>query len=143
MWVRSRIDHPGRKAGENPGACGLIENCRMASVSGGRNLRLGRSRLHRPGGQLGNSRRTGARRPPVRARLSGSRAASWTSGAATSLLGRRLVLVFVEPSEDRARSEEHTSELQSLMSISDAVFCLLRKQKKITYNRNYSRNTEI
>src|SRR3546814_4238525 len=31
------------------------------------------------------------------------------------------------------RSEEHTSELQSLMRISYAVFCL--KKKKITYNR--------
>src|SRR3546814_3845566 len=30
------------------------------------------------------------------------------------------------------RSEEHTSELQSLMRISYAVFCLKKKQKKIT-----------
>src|SRR3546814_6323098 len=29
-----------------------------------------------------------------------------------------------------ARSEEHTSELQSLMRISYAVFCLKKKQKK-------------
>src|SRR3546814_2363810 len=29
-----------------------------------------------------------------------------------------------------ARSEEHTSELQSLMSISYAVFCLKKKKKK-------------
>src|SRR3546814_8612958 len=29
------------------------------------------------------------------------------------------------------RSEEHTSELQSLMRISDAVFCLKKKQKQI------------
>src|SRR3546814_3658479 len=33
----------------------------------------------------------------------------------------------------RARSEEHTSELQSLMRISYAVFCL--KQKKITHRQ--------
>src|SRR3546814_4891464 len=32
----------------------------------------------------------------------------------------------------RARSEEHTSELQSLMRISYAVFCL--KQKKISHS---------
>src|SRR3546814_2491048 len=31
---------------------------------------------------------------------------------------------------DRARSEEHTSELQSLMRISYAVFCLKKKKKK-------------
>src|SRR3546814_3915902 len=34
----------------------------------------------------------------------------------------------------RARSEEHTSELQSLMRISYAVFCL-KKKKKIMNNR--------
>src|SRR3546814_3583683 len=36
------------------------------------------------------------------------------------------------------RSEEHTSELQSLMRISYAVFCLKKKKKKeiyTTYNR--------
>src|SRR3546814_3608978 len=31
---------------------------------------------------------------------------------------------------DRRRSEEHTSELQSLMRISYAVFCLKKKRKK-------------
>src|SRR3546814_4145012 len=31
---------------------------------------------------------------------------------------------------DRIRSEEHTSELQSLMRISYAVFCLKKKNKK-------------
>src|SRR3546814_3625448 len=34
------------------------------------------------------------------------------------------------PGGDRARSEEHTSELQSLMRISYAVFCLKKKKKK-------------
>src|SRR3546814_8313912 len=33
------------------------------------------------------------------------------------------------------RSEEHTSELQSLMRISYAVFCLKKKNKKITENK--------
>src|SRR3546814_6221057 len=32
------------------------------------------------------------------------------------------------------RSEEHTSELQSLMRISYAVFCLQKKKKTLTYN---------
>src|SRR3546814_7673575 len=36
------------------------------------------------------------------------------------------------------RSEEHTSELQSLMRISYAVFCLKKKKKKYT-NTNYYR----
>src|SRR3546814_2075126 len=37
-----------------------------------------------------------------------------------------------------ARSEEHTSELQSLMRISYAVFCL--KKKTIKHNHNTSTN---
>src|SRR3546814_6921166 len=34
---------------------------------------------------------------------------------------------------DGKRSEEHTSELQSLMRISYAVFCLKKKNKQIQY----------
>src|SRR3546814_9874111 len=43
--------------------------------------------------------------------------------------------IFVPRKEDyfEARSEEHTSELQSLMRISYAVFCL--KKKKKTYKK--------
>src|SRR3546814_2803795 len=37
------------------------------------------------------------------------------------------------------RSEEHTSELQSLMRISYAVFCL--KKKKLKYTNNTSTHT--
>src|SRR3546814_8508624 len=40
------------------------------------------------------------------------------------------------------RSEEHTSELQSLMRISYAVFCL-KKKKKIKYNNDYDNTTQI
>src|SRR3546814_2106054 len=36
---------------------------------------------------------------------------------------------------DGVRSEEHTSELQSLMRISYAVFCLKKKKRKNTNNR--------
>src|SRR3546814_7603446 len=35
----------------------------------------------------------------------------------------------VGPKSNRLRSEEHTSELQSLMRISYAVFCLKKKKK--------------
>src|SRR3546814_2224216 len=38
------------------------------------------------------------------------------------------------------RSEEHTSELQSLMRISYAVFCMKKKRQ---YNRNTHMNTHI
>src|SRR3546814_5685106 len=37
------------------------------------------------------------------------------------------------------RSEEHTSELQSLMRISYAVFCLKKKKKPPTYTNNASK----
>src|SRR3546814_3880150 len=37
---------------------------------------------------------------------------------------------------DVSRSEEHTSELQSLMRISYAVFCL-KKKKQVQYNMKY------
>src|SRR3546814_1335954 len=40
---------------------------------------------------------------------------------------------------DQGRSEEHTSELQSLMRISYAVFCL-KKKKKSTIKQN---NTQV
>src|SRR3546814_5944294 len=38
------------------------------------------------------------------------------------------------PLDDTERSEEHTSELQSLMRISYAVFCLKKKINKVTDN---------
>src|SRR3546814_7455817 len=39
----------------------------------------------------------------------------------------------------RPRSEEHTSELQSLMRISYAVFCLKKKKKKQYTQKTYYR----
>src|SRR3546814_1300603 len=39
------------------------------------------------------------------------------------------------------RSEEHTSELQSLMRISYAVFCLKKKKQKQTPNTTYNKIT--
>src|SRR3546814_10812570 len=49
--------------------------------------------------------------------------ASGVAGIVLSHEGRG----FIEP----VRSEEHTSELQSLMRISYAVFCLKKKKNKI------------
>src|SRR3546814_3376309 len=43
---------------------------------------------------------------------------------------RRVRLGDAEHETDRRRSEEHTSELQSLMRISYAVFCLKKKKIK-------------
>src|SRR3546814_10249858 len=43
-------------------------------------------------------------------------------------------------SEDKGRSEEHTSELQSLMRISYAVFCLKKKKNTKQHNENNTTN---
>src|SRR3546814_3760759 len=45
------------------------------------------------------------------------------------------VLEYLHRLDRPARSEEHTSELQSLMRISYAVFCL-KKKKKLKHNNN-------
>src|SRR3546814_3891311 len=45
-----------------------------------------------------------------------------------------------DPYKDTARSEEHTSELQSLMRISYAVFCLKKKTKTKLKQNSYNRN---
>src|SRR3546814_2760020 len=51
-----------------------------------------------------------------------------------SLNGNLLGLTAATPTVGKDRSEEHTSELQSLMRISYAVFCL--KKKKTKQNRS-------
>src|SRR3546814_3326452 len=43
----------------------------------------------------------------------------------------RIARCRVREGEEEARSEEHTSELQSLMRISYAVFCLKKKNRKV------------
>src|SRR3546814_1796380 len=50
---------------------------------------------------------------------------------------RRAARLGARTGESRqGRSEEHTSELQSLMRISYAVFCLKKKNKNITHQPN-------
>src|SRR3546814_8835764 len=61
--------------------------------------------------------------------------AAATSGACTRLRSRKSRARRSSKRSDRLaenpfRSEEHTSELQSLMRISYAVFCLKKKKKK-------------
>src|SRR3546814_1043640 len=69
---------------------------------------------------------------------------AWTfalAGLLAGLLGTAAVLL---PERDnlqagaRMRSEEHTSELQSLMRISYAVFCLKKKKTHNTKTRHIS-----
>src|SRR3546814_1676811 len=47
-----------------------------------------------------------------------------------SMNGHLMLITFIVKSYEAMRSEEHTSELQSLMRISYAVFCLKKKKKK-------------
>src|SRR3546814_10035779 len=48
-----------------------------------------------------------------------------------------------EDSHSPWRSEEHTSELQSLMRISYAVFCLKKKKTNNTSNNNTNQQAQI
>src|SRR3546814_6492212 len=53
------------------------------------------------------------------------------------VVGHRLYPFYVRSlAFSRSRSEEHTSELQSLMRISYAVFCLKKKKTHIKTNKN-------
>src|SRR3546814_5491059 len=47
------------------------------------------------------------------------------------------------PQRAAQRSEEHTSELQSLMRISYAVFCLKKKNKKDNQDTQHHKTTHI
>src|SRR3546814_3538658 len=75
--------------------------------------------------------------------LSGGRV---TAGVGVGWLEEEFEAVGAPPFARRGavsdeRSEEHTSELQSLMRISYAVFCL--KKKKIKNNKNIRRREEV
>src|SRR3546814_6198023 len=103
------------------------------------------SRRGRPLGQLlglaGGRRRRGGSRGPAHRRvpatqprpdgLGTARAVRRDPGAAVQR--RRLST----PRPPRRRSEEHTSELQSLMRISYAVFCL-KKKKNSKKKKHYT-----
>src|SRR3546814_8896232 len=82
-----------------------------------------------PAGSRGAS--AGQRRAlPVRADVNAAHLAAAQSGGGRAA-GRALRLAAGQLSPAHARrSEEHTSELQSLMRISYAVFCLKKKNTK-------------
>src|SRR3546814_9002561 len=70
---------------------------------------------------------------------------TWTCGP--SAITRRKARRASQPNAGARRSEEHTSELQSLMRISYAVFCLKKKkkeqkQKRMTLHTNTNNNQE-
>src|SRR3546814_4341027 len=57
---------------------------------------------------------------------------SWFAGIVLEAQGRTIASIRFLIEKTRLRSEEHTSELQSLMRISYAVFCLKKNKKQIT-----------
>src|SRR3546814_4872817 len=66
-------------------------------------------------------------------------AAASVTATATAVAARDDAEIFAGAAHDSevARSEEHTSELQSLMRISYAVFCLKKKNTPKCYPTNY------
>src|SRR3546814_9842177 len=55
---------------------------------------------------------------------------------------RALAIPTLEKTYDALRSEEHTPELQSLMRISYAVFCLKKKKNKNKHIKNTRKITQ-
>src|SRR3546814_2231043 len=53
------------------------------------------------------------------------------------------IIIYHNPECGTSRSEEHTSELQSLMRISYAVFCLKKKKYKTTTTTYHRQNKHI
>src|SRR3546814_3259062 len=90
--------------------------------------------------RCGSSTRTTRRSAPSRSAAASS---IWTSSCAADRVPResspRHAAITASPSASphggMARSEEHTSELQSLMRISYAVFCLEKTQYRTQHTR--------
>src|SRR3546814_9808215 len=66
----------------------------------------------------------------------------WGRRSSSSSPPGRHASLISPPAKDRPRSEEHTSELQSLMRISYAVFGLKKKTTQIDHNTDIN-NHEI
>src|SRR3546814_1606017 len=65
-----------------------------------------------------------------------SRSTSWSSENTRSAVSLSIRPRMRDLTASAARSEEHTSELQSLMLISYAVFCLKKKQNDNQHTAN-------
>src|SRR3546814_2544714 len=67
--------------------------------------------------------------------------AAWSAGPSSGCRARSL-----RPARARSgpgRSEEHTSELQSLMRISYAVFCLNKKNETTKHNKHHLQSQQL
>src|SRR3546814_9775572 len=106
--------------------CGDGDSCRRRLLARRRAARLAARRLRLP--DLARPA-AGAAQPPHPA---GSAAADPVRERRHPCPGRRgaaAARLRAEPDHGAGRSEEHTSELQSLMRISYAVFCLKKKKR--------------
>src|SRR3546814_1081426 len=128
-WRRPGREGKGRTAAEDGGGCG-------AGASG----RAPWTGLAAPSGKparavkaAGTTKNCSIPLPKPGRRVHNARPAKERSAQAGRTWRRRTkkalhkVLTFSETALTCARSEEHTSELQSLMSISYAGFCLTKK----------------
>src|SRR3546814_1880306 len=84
-----------------------------------------------------------AARPAVagRCRAPGARTGARAFLRQRQRLAHRLTITPIRLSLLAIRSEEHTSELQSLMRISYAVFCLKKKKKQTRKRHTPNRHT--
>src|SRR3546814_3350199 len=90
---------------------------------------ISRSRRSKPSNRR---QRTGAGQPSKRwANMSSFSSKAWPNRASTRS----------KSTTGATRSEEHTSELQSLMRISYAVFCLKKKNKKTKQTKDKKNKT--
>src|SRR3546814_7537414 len=94
-------------------------------------------------GSMHNSRAKGGCQEPPRRNADGSRRAD-SRAASVAADNSAPALSSACSSSDKRRSEEHTSELQSLMRTSYAVFCLKKKThtKYNHYKIKYHLNTK-
>src|SRR3546814_8363392 len=148
LRARAVADRAGERRGDRPAGAGVLparrrrgagnaagvrDVCRVRSTAAGTAGRSAAARWRR--GLLDRSRRRGGVGPaevgtigvPVLARQSGRGIRVGGRGA-----GLRASPARTGPGGGRRRSEEHTSELQSLMRSSYAVFCLKKKKKTIS-----------
>src|SRR3546814_8294425 len=110
-----------------------VQTCALPISTLGHELRLGEPRGDAPQRRRIDIDDAGGMAVEIlqqRGQADGHRVARRDQRRHASAIAFRIVNILLNV---RTRSEEHTSELQSLMPISYAVFCLKKKKYKTTY----------
>src|SRR3546814_4317133 len=76
--------------------------------------------------------------PDERREMKAARYLNWRINRQVNAEDTELIARVQQGMASRSRSEEHTSELQSLMRISYAVFCLKTNNTNYTQNRRHN-----